>query len=111
METVYLETTIVGHIAGRLHPNPFVAARQQATRDWWKNHAPNFAVDVSQLVVDESSAGDPAAAEERLVVIEGIDLLANATLRGKIERICRDAGYEPPIICTPQQLMETEDDS
>jgi len=23
-----------------------------------------------------------------------------------IERVCRLAGYEPPIICTPQELLE-----
>ena len=32
--------------------------------------------------------------------------LANATLRGKIEGVCRDAGTVPPIICTPEELME-----
>lgn len=32
--------------------------------------------------------------------------LANATLRHKVEEICRQVGYEPPIICTPPELME-----
>ena len=32
--------------------------------------------------------------------------IANATMRYKIERMCRLAGYEPPIICTPQELSE-----
>jgi hypothetical protein len=32
--------------------------------------------------------------------------IANATMRYKIERVCRLAGYEPPIICTPQELLE-----
>jgi len=31
--------------------------------------------------------------------------LANATLRGKIETVCRSLGYEPPIICTPLELV------
>ena len=30
--------------------------------------------------------------------------LANARLRSRIEQICRDAGYVPPIICTPEEL-------
>lgn len=30
--------------------------------------------------------------------------LANARLRSRIERVCRDAGYVPPIICTPEEL-------
>jgi len=35
--------------------------------------------------------------------------LANAVLRKQIERLCRTAGYEPPTICTPQELLERED--
>ena len=33
--------------------------------------------------------------------------IANALMRPKIEAICRSYGYEPPIICTPQELMES----
>jgi len=32
--------------------------------------------------------------------------IANAIMRPKIEKICRHKGVEPPIICTPQELME-----
>jgi len=32
--------------------------------------------------------------------------LANAAIRGKIEDSCRKAGMQPPIICTPEELME-----
>jgi hypothetical protein len=32
--------------------------------------------------------------------------IANAVLRPKIEAISRESGYEPPIICTPQELWE-----
>ncbi|MBW3622924.1 MAG: type II toxin-antitoxin system VapC family toxin [Armatimonadetes bacterium] len=32
--------------------------------------------------------------------------IANATLRTVIETICRERGYEPPIICTPEELKE-----
>ena len=35
--------------------------------------------------------------------------IANATLRLKIETICRLAGYEPPVICTPQEMLERGD--
>ncbi len=36
--------------------------------------------------------------------------IANATMRAKIEDICRKAGYEPAVICTPAELMEPEDE-
>ena len=32
--------------------------------------------------------------------------LANAAIRGKIEEACRKAGIMPPVICTPEELME-----
>jgi len=31
--------------------------------------------------------------------------IANAVLRGRIERVCRAAGFEPPTICTPGELV------
>ena len=32
--------------------------------------------------------------------------IANAAIRDKIERTCREAGFEPPIICTPEEVVE-----
>jgi hypothetical protein len=32
--------------------------------------------------------------------------IANATLRSRIEAVCRAAGYEPPVVCTPQEMLE-----
>jgi predicted nucleic acid-binding protein len=31
--------------------------------------------------------------------------IANAELRPLVERACRDSGYHPPILCTPDELM------
>jgi hypothetical protein len=49
-----------------------------------------------------------------IATVHGMDYLlswnckhiANAMLRGRIEAICRAAGYEPPVICTPLELVE-----
>ena len=48
-----------------------------------------------------------------VATVNGIDYLltwnfkhiANATMRGRIEQVCRKTGYEPPVICSPQELM------
>ena len=32
--------------------------------------------------------------------------LANAVIRNAIADACRQRGYEPPVICTPEELME-----
>jgi len=38
--------------------------------------------------------------------------IANATLRPRIEALCRQLGYEPPkVICTPKELLGEEDAS
>ena len=34
--------------------------------------------------------------------------IANAILRPKLEAVCREFGYEPPTICTPQELTRYE---
>lgn len=49
-----------------------------------------------------------------VAAVHGIDYLltwncahiANAIMRPKVESVCRQYGYEPPTICTPQELME-----
>lgn len=49
-----------------------------------------------------------------VATVHGIDYLltwnckhiANAVTRPKIEWACRSAGFEPPIICTPLELMK-----
>ena len=51
-----------------------------------------------------------------MAAVHGMDFLltwncthiANATLRGRIENICRVAGFEPPVICTPLELPKEE---
>ncbi|MDE0385824.1 MAG: type II toxin-antitoxin system VapC family toxin [Defluviicoccus sp.] len=35
--------------------------------------------------------------------------IAGAAARTRIERACREAGYVPPVICTPNELMEEHD--
>jgi predicted nucleic acid-binding protein len=32
--------------------------------------------------------------------------IANAAMRVNVELVCRLAGYEPPVICSPMELME-----
>ncbi|CAN5736392.1 hypothetical protein BH20ACI4_BH20ACI4_06430 [soil metagenome] len=36
--------------------------------------------------------------------------IANAFIFRRIEKICLEFGYEPPIVCTPQELLEKENE-
>lgn len=72
---VYLETTVIGHFAGRLHLIAAVLARQQLTQQWWDSASNRYLLFVSDLVLVERADGDGDAASERLRIVDGIDLL------------------------------------
>jgi predicted nucleic acid-binding protein len=75
MQSVYVETTVVGHLAGRLRSAVAVRARQLATREWWRSASSRYHLFVSDLVLSECNEGDKDAAKERLGMLEGIDVL------------------------------------
>ena len=155
---LYLETTIVSYLTAWPSRELVMQANQQLTQEWWTRRRESFDLYISQVVMEEASAGDLEAARKRMEIlspipkleitddaeslavalvegmklperakadalhiaisaVNGIDFLltwncrhiANAVLRPRIERICRDAECEPPVICTPQELLERED--
>ena len=73
--TVYVETTVIGHIAARQQADIIVAARQLSSQRWW-DVRDRYTLVVSQIVVDECSAGDSSAASERRRLIADIPILA-----------------------------------
>src|SRR5262245_24616012 len=72
--TVYLETTIISYLVARPSRDIVLMAQQQVTADWWMKRD-RFDLFISQLVISEASAGDPAAAANRLATLDGIPLL------------------------------------
>ena len=71
---------------------------------------------VSASAVPEAAIRD--AAHIAIAAANGIEYLvtwnfrhiANAVTRTQIESVCRQAGFESPVICTPEELMENIDD-
>ena len=76
MDTVYIETSIVSHATARPSSDIQIAALQHQARNWWSTERPNFELVTSQLVIDEASAGDPVAAEERLKLLDGVPIVS-----------------------------------
>jgi hypothetical protein len=73
------------------------------------------ATDVAQSLLRGGGLPAKAAIDAlhvAIAAVNGMDYLltwncahiANATMRGTIERLCRESGFEPPIICTPEEL-------
>jgi hypothetical protein len=132
-----------------------VTADQQITAELWDSRRHEFELFISQLVVEEASAGDPGAASQRGEYLEDLALLelsatalalaerllangavptaasedalhiavaavhgmqylmtwnckhiANAATRSRIEVVRNEAGYDTPVICTPEELLE-----
>jgi predicted nucleic acid-binding protein len=67
---------------------------------------------VSDRVIPEKAAAD--ALHIAVATVQGMDYLltwnlkhlANAAIRNAIADACRQRGYEPPVICTPEELLE-----
>jgi hypothetical protein len=153
--TIYIETTFISYLTAWPSRDVVVAGHQQVTREWWNDCRGRYELCISQLVIQEASAGDSQAAKERLEILSqmkllpttevavelaellvssaalpakaaadalhvaisatsGVDYLltwncrhlANASMRSRIETACEARGYRPPIICTPEELLE-----
>jgi hypothetical protein len=156
-ERVYIETTVVSYLTARPSRDVVIAGHQQVTHEWWDARSTNYELCVSQLVLDESGAGDVQAAQERLLVLRPMLVLettvdalalakellqagalpaqaaddalhiavsatqavpylltwncrhlANAVMRPVIEAVCKAKGFKAPIICTPEELLESK---
>ena len=75
MATLYLETTVPSYLTARASNDAVVAGRQAVTRLWWDNRRSEFELRVSQIVLDEASAGDSDAARRRLAALAGVQVL------------------------------------
>src|SRR5438552_14936672 len=74
-QSVYIETTIIGHLSSRLPTDGIVAGQMLQTRKWW-SEAPNaFELLTSELVRAEASRGDVQAATDRLKIIATMALV------------------------------------
>ena len=69
------ETTVPSYLTAWPSRDLIRAGHQQITREWWQNRRGLFEVFISQLVLDEASAGDSAAARDRLAVVQELPLL------------------------------------
>lgn len=58
-----------------------------------------------RAVADATHIATAAVYAVRYLLTWNCRHIANAVFRPQIESICRDHGYEPPIICTPAELM------
>jgi hypothetical protein len=74
------------------------------------------AVELSRALLQRGPLPSKASADAlhiAIAAVPGVEYLltwnckhiANAEMRPLIERGCRARGYEPPVLCTPEELM------
>ena len=71
-KSVYIESLVISYLTARPSRDLVIAGRQAVRAEWWNERRLRYDVYVSPLVVEEISAGDASAAEERLRVIADI---------------------------------------
>jgi len=69
---VYIETTVVSYLTAWRSPQLVMAGHQETTRNSWDDERHRFDLFISEVVVQEASAGDPAAVQRRLEAISGL---------------------------------------
>jgi hypothetical protein len=74
-QRVYLETTIPSYLTAWPSRDLIIAGHQQLTQEWWRTRRGEFELCISQFVLDEASAGDTQAAQERLAILNPLPLL------------------------------------
>src|SRR4051812_42540234 len=72
---VYIETTVVSYLTAWPTTDVIRQGQQEITKRWWDRRRPEFTLYTSQFVLEEAAAGDPAAANERLQSLAGVELL------------------------------------
>jgi hypothetical protein len=67
--TLYIETTVVSFLVGRLSRDVSTARMQSITRDWWSSHSHKHILFVSDVVLTEALRGDEHLARERKQIL------------------------------------------
>ena len=96
METVYLETTFISYLVALPSRDLIVAAHQQVTNDWWINQRKKYECYISEIVIDESSAGDENEVQKRLKIIDELKLLELTKEVNELTKAILKSGVIPP---------------
>ncbi len=94
-----------------------VSKRKQTVTDCSFLDITPEAVKLAEQLIEQNTIPRQAAEDAlhiAVATVSGMDYLltwnfkhiANAAIRANVEFVCRLNGYEPPVICSPMELME-----
>ena len=73
-QKIYIETSVVSYLVARPSRYIVVAAHQASTSDFW-DRLDNYAVFISDIVIQEASRGDETQATRRCQMLEAFQVL------------------------------------
>ena len=76
IESLYLDTSIIGYLTIRPSTNLITASNSVITQNWWDTRRENFTLYISEVVLEELARGDQEIAIKRLDLISELPLLA-----------------------------------
>ena len=92
---VYIETSVISYLTGKISRDLIVAGHQQITNEWWSERKNDFDMYISQLVVQEASGGDPVASQKRLKALKELPLLEMNKQVADLSQILVNVGVVP----------------
>ena len=75
IESLYLDTSIIGYLTIRPSTNLITASNSIITQSWWDTRRQNFTLYISEVVLEELARGDQEIATKRLDLINELPLL------------------------------------
>lgn len=76
---IYIETSVISYLTAKPSKDLVKLACQQMTKSWWNAGRLETSHFISPYVVEETNAGDPVAAAERIKAIQIIPVLPITT--------------------------------
>lgn len=140
MATANIETTIPSYYVARPSNSLIQASRQASTREWWDNGCSGLDLVTSLETMDEAAKGDGEMASDRQALLSAVRLLpvtdevialaadlvsmglipakaasdamhiANPFSRDRLRIAVAGAGFELPVMCSPDELLQNNED-
>ena len=101
---IYCETSFWSYLNGRPTTLTDIVAKQEATRQWWRDIAPKCEIYISPFVDDEAEDGNPERAALRIKSMEG------RVSFPKTAAVIIKAGFNCPVIITPSEFLERREE-
>ena len=69
---VYLESSVISYLTARPSRDVIKLAKQELTRQWWRDNRMKYDIHVSGFVMEEIARGDSQAARDRMDIVAGL---------------------------------------